>query len=281
MNWFIFAIIGILAISVANIIQRVMMKEPESNPLGSSIIFQFVLALITGLFALIKGFVPPPVSEYPFNFIFSAVFYALGTLSLFNAAKKIGASEITILSACGAIVTIVAAVIFLGESFSIKQIIGTMLILVSVFLVQSKLKISKNLGSLYAILGTSCYALAVVSDTYILKRYDAVSYTPIMSFLPAVVLLLAKPSIVGKLKNFVNAKYFLNMSLYSFFYGIQAVTYYLALSVGANASQMAPIFKSTIILTVILAALFLKEKEKLQIKLFSALLVTIGVILIK
>ncbi|MDP2860240.1 MAG: DMT family transporter [bacterium] len=281
MNWFIFAIIGILSISIANIIQRAMMREPESDPLGSSIIFQFIVAFITGVFALFKGFVPPPFAEFPFNFVFSAVFYALGTLALFNAAKKIGASEITILSACGAIVTIVAAVFFLGESFSIKQVLGTALILASVILVQSKLKISKNLGSLYAILGTSCYALAIVSDTYILRGYDAVSYTPIISFLPGVVLLLAKPSVVGRLKSFINVKYLRNMLLYGFLYGIQAVAYYLALSAGANASQMAPIFKSTIILTVILAALFLKEKEKIGIKLFSALLVTAGVILVK
>ena len=159
--------------------------------------------------------------------------------------------------------------------------VNTSLIIVSVLLIQTKLSISKNIGSLYAILGTSCYALAVVSDTYILKRYDAVSYTPIMSLFPGIVLLISKPSIVKELKDFVNIQYFKKISVYSFFYGIQAITYYMAISIGANASQIAPIFKSTIILTVILASIFLKERDKLGIKFLSAILVTIGVLLIK
>lgn len=71
------------------------------------------------------------------------------------------------------------------------------------------------------------------------------------------------------------------MLFLTIFYSAQAVAYYLALQVGANASQLAPIYKSNIILTVLLAVIFLKEKENLTRKLSSAALVTIGVLMIK
>ncbi|OGV90923.1 hypothetical protein A3A66_03325 [Microgenomates group bacterium RIFCSPLOWO2_01_FULL_46_13] len=281
MNWFLLAIISIVTISIANLFQRVVMKEPESDPLGSSIFFQFILAFITGLFALLKGFTVPPIFQYPLNFVVSSCFYALGTLSFFKAAKKIGASEITILTSLGTIVTIVGAVVFLGETFTLRQFIATLLILGAVIMAQGKIIFSKNVGSFYAVLGTSFYGLAVVSDTHILKNYDAISYTPIISLLPGVILLIANPKVISRFKKFANLKYLKNIFLYSFFYGLQAITYYLALNYGANASQMAPLFRAEIILTVLLAAVFLRERERLGIKAFSALIVISGLILIR
>ncbi len=206
MNWFVFAIIGILSISVANIFQRLAMREEESDPLVSSIFFQFVLTFIIGIFVILKGFVPPPILEFPINFTLSAIFYAAGTLLLFKAAKKIGASEITILSAFGAFVSILGGMFFLHEVVTLKELLGTILVITPVLMVQNKLGLSGNKGVIYAILGTSCYALAVVSDTYVLKRYDPVSYVMIMSLLPGIVLLLANPGVIKKFKNFLNQK---------------------------------------------------------------------------
>lgn len=282
MNWFILAIAAIFFSSIANLVQRVAMKEEQSDPLISAILFQLILALLTGIFALIRGFIPPPFFEFFWQFMISAFCYALGTLCMFQAAKRIEASEKIILSASGAIVTIVVAIIFLHESFSVKQLIGTGLVLLAVILVQNKLRLTKNIGTLYAILGTSLYAIAVVSDTAILRHYDAVSYTPIASFLPGLVLLLFNFRVISKFKRLhLSSKYLLNLFLFGLFWGIQAILYYSAINLGANASQMAPLFRSEIILTVLLATIFLKERKNLTIKLFSAVIVSIGLLLIK
>ncbi|KKU95179.1 hypothetical protein A3A64_03365 [Candidatus Gottesmanbacteria bacterium RIFCSPLOWO2_01_FULL_48_11] len=281
MSWFIFAIISVVSSSVSNIVQRAVMRDKESDPVASSILFQFILTFITGIFALYKGFTAPPIINFPLQFMVSATFYGVGTLCMFQAAKRIEASEKTILSAFGAIVTIVVALIFLNESFTIRQFFGTGLVLLSVVLIQNKLGIVRSIGTLYAILGTSLYAVAVVSDTFILRHYDAISYTPVMSFLPGVVLLLVNPSVIKRFKSILNGRYIRNMFLYGFFYGIQAIMYYLALSLGANASQMAPLFRSEIVLTVLLAVFLLGERKKLGIKLLSAVIVSIGVFLIK
>jgi uncharacterized membrane protein len=281
MTWFIFALISIFAIAIANVYQKLAMRETESDPLAAGIFFQLVLTLITGVFAFFYGFHAPPFSQFPFYFLNSAVFYAAGTFLIFKAIKEIEASELVILTAFSAIITIAGGIIFLGEPFSLRQVLGTALILIAIIIVQKKTGLSGKWGMWLALLGGSCYAVAVVSDTHILKTYDAVSYTPVMSLLPGIILLLFNPRVVTKLKSYVNATYVKNLSLYCFFYGIQAVCYYVALNKGANASQMAPLFRAEIILTVILAVIFLREREKIPLKIFGAIIAAVGVILLK
>lgn len=281
MTWFLFALISICAMAVANIYQKLAMKEEESDPLAAAIFFQFVLAGIMGIFAWFYGFQAPPFSQFPFNFAISAVFYAAGTLLIFKAIKEIEASELAILTAFSAIVTIAGAIIFLGETFSLRQGLGMALIIAAIILVQKKTGLSGRRGMWLALAGESCYAVAVVSDTHILKVYDAVSYTPVMSLLPGIILLALNPQVAGKFKQYAKISYIKNLALFSFFYGIQAVCYYAALNMGANASQMAPLFRAEIILTVILAVIFLKEKDNLWIKFLSAAIAAVGIVLIK
>lgn len=281
MTWFIFALMSIVAIAVANIYQKLAMREEESDPLAAAIFFQFVLAAITGIFAWLYGFHWPPFSQFPLYFLISAAFYAAGTLFIFKAIKEIEASEMSILTAFSAIVTIVGAVIFLGESFSMREGIGTALILLAIILVQKKAGLSGRRGMWLALIGESFYAIALVSDTHILRTYDAVSYTPVMSLLPGIILLVLNPQVVKKFKQYTKISYIKNLSLYSLFYGVQAVCYYVALNKGANASQMAPLYRAEIILTVLLAVIFLREKENLPIKILSAAIAAAGVILIR
>ena len=83
------------------------------------------------------------------------------------------------------------------------------------------------------------------------------------------------------IKRFADKKFLKNLSLLGIFYSAQAVAYYIALQSGRNASQIAPIYKSNIILTVLLAVIFLKERKNICSKLFAGMLVTLGVLLIK
>jgi transporter family protein len=279
MNWQFLVLISIAAISIANLYQRLAMKENDSDPIASSIVFQFSLALITGIYGLSGGFHLPSLSQIPF-FIISMLFYGFGTLSYFKAIKLIEASESTILASIGSITTVISAYFFLGERLNNQQLVGVFFVLLSVIVLSANRKMKFNKGISYSILGTIFYGLAVTNDAYILRSYDALSYTPIMSLLPGLMLFVLYPK---SSKSVVQA--FLKptikpLLLYSFFYGIQAVTYYAALEKGALASQMALIYKSEIFITVILAAIFLHETDNLPKKFLSTVMASIGVYLL-
>ena len=282
MNWYLLTLISVSSISIANILQRVLMKEDDSDPYFYSIVFQFAVTIITGVFAVISGFHMPPIGNYPLNFLLSTLFYSFGTLLGFKALKIISSSEDVLLSPIGAFVTVISAVVFLHDSFGWQRILGSVLILIPIYLLyrnQGKFKI--NIGVVYAIGMTVLYGLAVTNDAFILKHYDAISYTPVISFLPGLVLLAINPSVIKKAKYYLKPIKIRNMFLFCFFYGVQAVTYYLALQNGALASQMATIFKVEIIMTIILAAIFLKERDRLPLKFFAAVMATLGVLLLK
>jgi len=282
MNWFIWILISVITTAIANIFQRVVMREKDTDPYATTVIFQFATAILTGIFAFGSGFVMPPIHQYFWNFLLGGVLWGLMSYTGFLAYQSLGSSEIAILSSFGTVVTIVSAIVFLGESFNTQKIIGTALILGAVILVsRGKNALSFNRGMFFAILSTVLAGFAITNDAFILKTYNAVSYTAVMLFLPGVLLLLFRPSVVKSFARLKNAKYSKNMLLLTIFYSAQAVAYYTALHVGADASQAAPISKVSIILTVLLALIFLKEKENLSLKLIGTVLVTAGVLLIR
>ncbi len=143
-----------------------------------------------------------------------------------------------------------------------------------------KLSFKSREGVLYALVAATCAGVAVVVDALILKNYDAFSYVTIMSFLPGLILLSFFPRQIVKIPDLLKPKAFVFMTMFCFIYTIQGLSYYLAFQNGAPMSQLTPLSKSSIILTVILAVIFLQEKSNLKRKIIAAILVTIGAVLL-
>lgn len=279
MSWYLLAAINVISISVGSLFQKLSMKEDTSDPIASSIVFQFLLGFITLLYAFVHGLHIPPLGLLPF-FLMSGTLYAIGTIAYFTAYKYIGASEVTILGGAGVIMTIIASFIFLKDTLSPIQLFGVLCILSAVVIVSiTRQKIKLNNGAWLALLGTSAYGLAVVVDSYIVKQYDAVSYLSLICFVPGALIYLLysrrTPAIIQAIRHIDK-----NLLIYTFLYSIQAITFYVALSVGALVSEISTISRASIILTVILATVFLKESKHLPRKILAAILTTVGVLLV-
>jgi len=256
------------------------MKDEDNDPILFAITFQFILTSVTLLYALYAGFVfPPPVDLWP-RFLLGAILYACGVVSSFYANKHIGAGEFTILTSISSLITILLGVTLLGNSFSWAKIVGTTLILSSVFILYGKERMKFNTGVWYALGVAFFFGVAVINDVVILRTYPAVSFLPLMCFLPGVVMLIAFPKKMLKIKRLLHPKPFQHIVLYALFYGIASVFFYLSLSNGATISQLSPMTRASIIITVLLSALFLGERKNLGRKIVSAVLVSIGVVLL-
>lgn len=279
MAWVFFAITSVVTDSISNLFRRLLMKDDKSDPYAFAIIFQFGLALITGLFAWYKGLILLPPSSLLPNMLFLSVLYGFGTLLYFKAAQKIDASEISILMVTGSVVSVILGVILLKESFGIFKLFGVSLILLSVFILNFGKQIKVNIGFFYAIGAAVCYAVAGVNDAFVLRSFPAIAYLPICSLLPGIFLLILKPNIYKKTREvFKPHNSFWHIVLLCIFYGIQGLMYFIALEKKAPISLMGPIGKSAIILTVILATIFLNERKNLLKKMISTGLVTVGVL---
>lgn len=280
MHWLWFAGISVLAFSAATLFQRLAMKEESSDAVTSSIIFQFLLGIGCALIALVMGFRFPPTHLWPYIVVSSSL-YASGSVFFFRSIKMIEASELAILGGFGTLVTLIIAFFFLSERLTSVQWIGAMFILAAIVIVKyERRNFRYNKGVLFALLGTSCYGLAIVFDGYNLKSYDAISYLPIISFLPGTMLLLAFPRHIPKLIHDIR-RINSNLVIYSVLYVISAVTFFLPIQYGALVSQMTTVGRVSIILTVILAMIFLKERSHLGKKFVGAMLATLGILLMR
>lgn len=281
MPWIILVLASVLLFSLASVLQRVLMKDKHQDAYASSILFQLLGAVVLGVVAHTQGFVWPPLSQYPIHFLLLAGLYGAGTLCLFNAYKYLEASEITIITSVRAIITIVSAVLILGEVFNILNGIGVFLIFISVFMVTQKQgKFKLNRGYLYALGMTVCYGLALTNDTFLLKHANVYSFAAIGSLLPGLFLMIVNPKKIAELKIFAEPKTFIKILVLVVAQTSAGLLFYLALSQGATASQATPILQVSVIVTVLLAAVFLGETERLVKKLVAAVLVSVGVILL-
>lgn len=282
MDWFIFAILSVLGISLANIFRRVVMKDDTTDAIASSIVFQFLGSVFVGIFAFSQGFILPPLEGYYMNYLLVGVLWALATFCQFKAYQYLEASEAIIISTLEAVVIIIASIIFLGDVFTLKMLIGTIFVLLGiVFVYKKENKMIFSRGILYA-LGFCLFAgLGVVNDTFMVKRVDPMSYLSIAFLLPVFFLMLFKPQSIPKIKEVLRFTNFKKIFLLTLFYAFGAITFVFALTSGANASQLGPISNSSVIVTVLLATIFLKERDHLMKKIFCAILVFIGVLLLK
>ena len=282
MSWFALALVYVLLASFGNIFRKILLRNDKSDAVGAAIIFQFLGCAICLIVALWHGFQMPPVREYPVNFLFNMILWGCSTLFLYKAYKHIEASEVTILFTLESVVTIVTATTFLHETFTYLNVLGAALILIAVIVMsQTSGKMKFNKGVMFATISSLFAGTAVVNDAFIIKHADTLSFLVIGFFLPGVFMLIINPTVVKRMKPLFKPALFIKNFIQTAFVAFGAMAFYLAISYGGEASQVNTIAQAAVVLTVILAAIILKERDHLWKKSICAILVTIGVLLLR
>lgn len=280
-SWQFLVGVSIICLSLSTLLQRVLLKEDNSDPVAYSAVFQLIVSGFLAIFAIFHGFHMPDLLRFWPNVVAMMFLYAITNALVFKSLAKIEASEFTVFFATRAIWTIVAAVLFLGEHFSQIQIIGTAFVLVSVLLVSYReKKLSFNKGIVFALIGACTIGIAFANDAFLLRSYDLTSYLVISFFLPALPIFVFYPKSLKHIKHFLNVRILLRMVSFCFLYAIAALTVYGAYQVARNAAELSAISQFATVLTVLLAVVFLKETTYVLRKLIGAILAFIGVVLI-
>jgi len=101
-------------------------------------------AIIVGLILFFTGSFSLSYSLGSWLGIFTiCILFTIGQLSLFAATKNIGASQTSVMLNIEPIVTIVTAILLLGESLILTQIFGVTVILISLFMASFELRTFK------------------------------------------------------------------------------------------------------------------------------------------
>ena len=259
-------------------------ERKESDPFALSFVFQVLVALLFLAYTLITRTLSiPSLSGLLINFIMMTVFYSLGNILTFKAFKLAEVSEVSVIFASNSLWAVIASLVILGERLTISKGLGVLLVvcgLVAINYVKSSWKV--NRGHLYALLGAALFGIAFVNDIFIIKHFNNVaSYTMLAFAFPGIFGLAFSPKSIKRVPYFFDQySIFPRLLICSVFYALAAFTIYQANKMGGLASVISPIVASSLVITVIISYIFLKERDRVWNKILGTLLTFGGILLL-
>ena len=283
MNWIVLSVLSAVTGSLTRILQKVLLKDEQSNTFAFGFIFQLLVAGLFLIYTLVTGTLEfPALTGLILNLIIMTLFYSIGNLFTFYAFKNADASEVSIILASNTVWSVISAILFLGERIKLLNVMGVILIVLSIVAINySKTKWKLNKGHLYGALGAMLFGIAFTNDAYIINRYESVASYMILAFgMPGLATIFYSPKSIRRLGHFFTKRIFLNLLLCGIFYALSAIFIFTAYKNGGQASLISPIQQTSIIFTVALSWLFLGERKKMINKLIGMFLSFAGVLLL-
>ena len=283
MSWLTLSLIGLLAFSVANIVQKALMAQKSADSVSAAGYFQLLVALM---------FFPLALNTHAFTslawifrlwplLLLMAGAYTLVNLLLFRAFQLISAAEVSILSATRPFWVLLLSSLLLQEPLLKTKFFGIALIFSAILIIfYQKGHLRYARGQLLSLLVGLVGSVGFIADNLNLKSAPLYGYLFLAFLLPGLGVFLTKPQAIFKFRWLSRPQTSLLLLATSVTYFIGAWAIYAAVKAGGQASQISSIFQASTVGTVILSTIFLKDHTKLFRKFLAALAVVSGVILI-
>ena len=275
------ALLAAFFAAITGILAKIGMENVNSN-LATAIrtiivlIMAFIIVLITDRLHSITM-----ISTKALLFILlSGVATGISWLFFFRSLAMGDASKVIPIDKSSVVLTIILSIVVLGEQAVPNIMVGGALIAVGTFVLIGKNEEKKRFtGSqiyiVYAILGAVFAALTAILAKIGIEDVDS----NVATFLRTIVILLFSWAIVffkGNHKEMkaISSKGYLFLILSGVATGLSWLCYFAALAIG-KVSVVAPIDKASVVITMILSFVILKEKVTKN-KVIGGIIITIG-----
>ena len=281
MSWQLFTAISVITLSASVVLQRILLSKDKLDPYAYVVIFQAIVGSILMLFTLIFGFKLPGIENYILPAALSIVAFGLGHISYAKTLQLVEASAFSVLFATQAVWIMLLGILLFNESLTYIQIIGTVLIFGSVLLLVKNLSaLQLDKSTFWGLLTGLFFGIAITSWSYVGRYTDPLSWAAISFVATAIVAYLVRPQTVRKIPELLSRNIILKLLVLGVLYAVGSLTMLYAYREG-TFSVVTPLRQTSIIITVLLALLFIKaERNRISRKLMAAALCFVGVILI-
>ncbi len=279
----ILALLAALFASMTNILAKIGMENVNSN-LATAVrtivvlILAFLMVLITGKFGTIAAIQPKAM----LFIILSGFATGLSWLFFFKALGIGEVSKVVPIDKSSIVLTIILSILLLGEPAASQILAGGALITIGTFVPIGKNEDKKRFtGSqsyiVYAILGAVFAALTSILAKIGMEGVDS----NVATFLRTIVILLFAWAIVFYQRTYremktISSKGYLFLILSGAATGLSWLCYFGALAIG-KVSVVAPIDKFSVVITMILSFVILKEKARKHTVVGGAI-ITVGTV---
>ncbi|MGL4336574.1 MAG: EamA family transporter [Turicibacter sp.] len=279
--WILYAFISAFFAGVTSILAKIGIKETDSH-LATAIrtivvlIFAWLMVFIVGSFNTIVEISPTCL----IFLLLSGLTTGGSWICYFKALQLGDVNKVVPIDKSSTILTMILAFIFLGESITLTMIIGMVGIGIGTYLMIEKkvtdtFETTDNKWLIYAILSAVFASLTSILGKIGIENVDANLGTAIRTI---VVLILAWGIVFAgqkhrEIKN-IDSKSWFFLLVSGLTTGLSWMFYYHALQEGL-ASIVVPIDKLSILVTVLFAYIFLKEKLTKK-SLLGLVLIVVG-----
>lgn len=280
MGWLIFVILYLFFYVIFNQTYKMATKS-LTKPGALTILLQLISSLsILLLIPFFEMKIPNDPKIYLFLGL-SIIFYTISDRVNTTVRSGIEASTFSVITQLSTVFMIVAGVLFFKEPFVLNKFIGAILIVFSNVLIFFKKGNGKpNKYVLLGIFANVCFSIALFLDVNNSDKFNLPIYVASTLGIPTILI-----AIFEKIKFSDIKEEYKNGNKKAIL--ITAITWSLSIVAQLRAYQLgevsivAPLCALSVILNVIVGYFFLKEKDDMLKKIIAALLIILGIILIK
>lgn len=278
MTWQIFVLINLITSSLIVPLQRLLLRQDKSDPITFIVVSQLLTGLLLVPFIAVNGFHMPDLNKLGLLMLAMFLLYALGHYLYANTLKQVEASIFSTLLNTSTVWVVLMGYLVLNETLEVTDVLGTMLILLSVFVVMERKKRIYHLDkSIYMGLLTGfIFGVALSMWVYIGKHSDLLSWTFISFMGTPFIFLITNPKIARKARHYLRSKLLISMLILGVVWAVDNLASLAAFQRG-NVSIVAPLLQASTILSVIVAIIFLHERSRIKSKIVASLICFVGV----
>ena len=255
--------------------------KKSKNDGALTILLQFLSGIIVLVFMpLFKFQFPTSISTYVFLGI-ACIFYAITDRVNTTARRGLEVSEYSILGQLSTVFVIAWGIIFFKEDIVVKKLLGAALILIgNVIVLYKKGKFEWNKYVLFSLLGNLAMSIGISLDVGISDQFNMPIYVAATLIVPSLLIFLIERIKLNEVLNEFKSGDKKAIVTVGFTWGIMIIAMLRAYQFG-SVTTIAPLCAITTILNVFVAYFALKEKDSLLKKVFAAVIVILGIVLIK
>lgn len=278
--WIYLALGAALLFSLNSILGRVLATK-SANPRAFALIYNTIGGIFVLSFFLFDHSQFSGINWQVILLLLINIFvYGIFNRYEFYARKNNEASTYAVLTKFSPVFTFILSIIFLGESISFNKILALLIIISgNILAVITKRGIKFTSGIKYIAIITIFISIAMVLDKKISGNFPLPLYAFFAYFPPNIFLYFfpkLKFSDIKKELKIAGSGIFIlaAVNVCGYFMLIKSYAY-------GEVSKIVLLTSASTIITVLAGIFFLKEKTRLWQKIFAAMLVTIGVLLLK
>jgi len=270
-------IMYLIATTLNSLLMRRYAVRTALHPMLSGILTNAVISLpIALIYVLVTGSFTAPTLKFALAALVEAMAgSAYGVVALYAQKHADASTFATLIKAHVAIVVIMSS-IFLAESLSIIQMVGT------VFLVSSGAILSKGIhkrGLLYALAALPLLSLVVIFGRIVVRESNVGMYLVTASILGLLIKLAVKGHEFRSNLPEIKAE-FKQRSVLSVVTFLQIALFVISVDRSDNVSLISSLASLKVITVMIASYLFMGERSNIQRKIAASALSIIGLLLI-